>query len=75
MNWYDDHRNLAALWMWMCDCHDEPADGPGYFMEKPWKWEEEWKRYLSARLAGAKYSYDPPDLPHEWITDPVRPQA
>lgn len=40
--WYEDHRNLAALWTWLDENGQEPRD-PSHFMEKPWKWDEEWK--------------------------------
>lgn len=39
--WYDDHSNL-----WLCASVMREIDGAFdvlYFLEKPWKWEAEWR--------------------------------
>lgn len=43
MDWWQDHNNLADLWEWLVLHGEEPADGPTYFMEKPWKWTREYE--------------------------------
>lgn len=51
--WYDSHENLRALveWMWKHDwsetCFtDDAFKLVIYFLEKPWKWQEEWEQFL-----------------------------
>jgi hypothetical protein len=72
MTWYDDRNNLAALWSWLEDCHKLPADGPAYFMEKPWKWQDDWDSYQAAREAGAEFEYDPERQRQDWDQPGVR---
>lgn len=45
--WYSNHGNLSLLWSWLEERGETPADGPAYFMEKPWKWDTEWLRYVA----------------------------
>lgn len=41
--WYDDRRNLAVVARWMGEQGDT-ADEIAYMLEKPWKFEDEWRR-------------------------------
>jgi len=47
VEWWSDHNNLADLWKWLDEIGFTPGDGPGYFMEKPWKWNREYDTYLA----------------------------
>lgn len=51
--WWEDHRNLAALWSYMRDALMTPDD-PAEFMARPWLWHEQWVEYdqLQRELAG-----------------------
>jgi hypothetical protein len=41
--WYDDHRNLAAVARRMGEQGDTIED-VAYMLEKPWKFEDDWRR-------------------------------
>jgi hypothetical protein len=41
--WYDDHRNLALVARWMGERGDT-AEDIAYMIEKPQKFEDEWRR-------------------------------
>lgn len=42
--WYDDRLNLAQLARYMEQQDDSTCDDVVYMLEKPWKFEEEWRR-------------------------------
>lgn len=52
--WWMDHANLAELHRYLTgsDCPEGDALDPSqvqYFLEKPWKWTQEWERMRKAR--------------------------
>ncbi|HTQ44504.1 MAG TPA: hypothetical protein VMI75_17200 [Polyangiaceae bacterium] len=47
--WWEDHRNLAALYRHLTDECELPEDQVAYFLEKPWKWTDEWERMIAGR--------------------------
>ena len=59
--WYDDRLRLAALADWLTEQGREPADGWGYFLEKPWKWTPEYREMCAEeeqdRLAEEEHAF------------------
>jgi hypothetical protein len=52
--WWMDHANLAELHRYLTgsDCPEADALDPSqvqYFLEKPWKWMQEWERMRKTR--------------------------
>ncbi len=52
--WWMDHANLAELHRYLTgsDCPEGDALDPAsvqYFLEKPWKWTQEWERMRKAQ--------------------------
>jgi hypothetical protein len=41
-HWWMDHTNLVTLTSWLAD-NGWDASEVAYAVEKPWKYEEEWK--------------------------------
>lgn len=41
--WYDERRNLATVAHWMGE-QGETVEDVAYMLEKPWKFEDEWRR-------------------------------
>lgn len=72
MKWYETHENLVMLATMLDDDgrFDVPADVVR-FLEKPWKWTEEWERWEAAGKP-AKFSFDEPepDFPDDVRVDP-----
>jgi hypothetical protein len=62
-DWWQNHWYLAELWDWLRERGDAPVM-PG-FLEKPWKWDAEWRLY--ERWMGGERcpAEDCPFLPHE----------
>ncbi len=48
IDWYDDRENLRNLAEYLID-KDGDLDTV-YFLEKPWKWNEEWLEYQKGAL-------------------------
>ena len=54
--WWLDHRNLAELYAYLSgsDCPEDDALDPAsvqYFLEKPWKWTDEYARMRAEKGA------------------------
>ncbi len=62
--WYEKRENLAMLASWLLDdgewkdCSgevngkiykDNPIKRMIYFLSKPWKWNDEWEKFLSEK--------------------------
>jgi hypothetical protein len=45
--WHTDPANVRALFRWLWDEFVDAADAL-YLLEKPWKYEDEWREYQSA---------------------------
>ena len=56
------HDNLAALWSWLDENGLDPADGPAYFMEKPWKWNLEYDAMIHSVHGKAPLNSSPEDV-------------
>lgn len=48
MEWYDSRENLANLARYIIDENGSESLDVVYFLEKPWKWTEEWNQYQEA---------------------------
>jgi hypothetical protein len=44
--WYGFHDNVANLARYLAD-NGTSADNLADYIEKPWKWEDEWQEYLA----------------------------
>lgn len=66
--WWERRGELLSLYEWLNERGESPAetpDGVVYFLEKPWKWEEEHDLYLRW-LSGERCPADDcPFLPDE----------
>lgn len=60
-HWYETHENLVMLATALdAACYfGEPADVIRFF-EKPWKWSDEWDRWIAA---GRPSKFDPEEEP------------
>ncbi len=49
-DWCDDLGNIANLYEWLLE-QDEAPTGEDlvYMLRKPWKWTEEYNRFLAAK--------------------------
>lgn len=50
LKWYDSRENLARLLEWL-DKQGEASveiSWMTYYLEKPWKWQVEWGKFLAA---------------------------
>ncbi len=45
--WFQVHDNLVTLTRWMAD-NGYTADDLAYAVEKPWKYEDEWRQAAEA---------------------------
>lgn len=46
-HWWDDHSNLVTLTSWMADQDAYSAHDIAYAVEKPWKYEEEYREAVA----------------------------
>ena len=57
--WWSDHANLAELYAYLSgsDCPEDDALDPSsvqYFLEKPWKWTDEYSRMRAEKARTEK---------------------
>jgi hypothetical protein len=57
--WYEVHENLAGLAGWLAERDPQDAAQVAAFIEKPWKYEDEWNEYQT-------------DLHNEYVRDQAR---